>query len=216
MSKLEELYREREQLNARIAEAELCQHLEAMLAVVEQAAWKALPEEALTGRVVAALEYIDGKLTRIGATRKADVLEQCEVVRGVSIAEEQVVEQVEEPEGEENEQERRARSRSIGFTVHFGDGKVVSEKTAKQTWIQALRYMGLERVSRYEGAVVGFPMVGKIKRDNSQKSRGELQTLVDGWWIYTCLNNEQKIEHLKRIAAFLRIPLEIRRHDQAE
>ena len=55
MSKLEDLYREREQLNARIAEAEICQHLEAMLGVVEQAARKALPEEAFAGGVVAAL-----------------------------------------------------------------------------------------------------------------------------------------------------------------
>lgn len=216
MSKLEELYLEREKLNARIAEAELCQHLEAMLGVVEQAAWKALPEEALNGRVMAALEYTNGKLTRIGATRKADVMEQCEVVREVSAAEEHMETPVEEPVEEPDEKERGPRSRSIGFAVLFGDGMVIAEKTAKQTWIQALRYMGLERVALYQGGVVGFPMVGKIKREKTPNSRGEKQTLVDGWWIYTCLNNEQKIEHLKRIATFLHIPLEIHRHNHPE
>lgn len=186
-----------------------------MLGVVEQAAWKALPEEALAGCVVAVLEYTDGKLTRIGATRKADVMEQSEVVREVSAAEEHMETPVEELVEEPGGKERGPRSRSIGFAVLFGDGKVIAEKTAKQTWIQALRYMGLERVARYQGGVVGFPMVGKIKREKTPNSRGELQTLVDGWWIYTCLNNDQKIEHLKRIATFLRIPLQIRRHNQA-
>lgn len=216
MNTLEEMYRERELLNARIARAEMCQHLEAMLVVVEQAAWKALPDEVLTGRVVAALEYTNGKLTLIGATRNADLMERCEVVRGISADDEPAVEPVEEPEGEEEQGERRTKSRSIGFAVHFADGKVVAEKTAKQTWIEALRYIGLERVARYQGGVVGFPMVGKRKRDNPSNSRGEKQTLVDGWWIYTCLNNDQKIEHLKRIASFLHIPLEIHRNNEAQ
>ena len=160
-----------------------------------------MPDEALAGGVVAALEYTDGALTRIDVTRNVDVINGFEVVKKVL---------PEEPS------KRGPRSETVGFAVLFGDGKVIAEKSAKMTWIQALRYMGLERVAGYKGGVKGFPMVGKRKRNNSKNPRSEYQTLVDGWWVYTCLNNDQKIKHLKRIAAFLQIPLEIRRNDEAE
>ena len=99
---------------------------------------------------------VDGALTRIAVTRNVDVIDGFEVVKKVL---------------PEQPSKRGPRSETVGFAVLFGDGKVIAEKSAKMTWIQALRYMGLERVAGYKGGVVGFPMVGKRKRNNS-KNRG--------------------------------------------
>ena len=91
--------------------------------------------------------------------------------------------------------------------MHFADGKVIAEKNAKQTLIETLRYMGLERVSHYNETYAGYPFVGKSKRITSDGYKW--QTLVDGWWIYTNLTNPRKIQSIKGAAEMLGISLRV-------
>lgn len=67
-------------------------------------------------------------------------------------------------------------------------------------------------LSQYNCSVKGFPIIGKRKRitENNEK----WQYFTDGWWIYTNLANEKKIEHIKNIGKMLNIPLEIVLEDE--
>lgn len=98
------------------------------------------------------------------------------------------------------------RSKSIGFTVHFADGKIIDRKAAVDVMIDALKYMGLEKASKWEGILFKkFPLVGKRKRlvPNRQK-------LIDGWYIYVNMPNFRKIACLKGVASMLGIEIEIK------
>lgn len=116
-----------------------------------------------------------------------------------------------EPEEEENSDEVSThsfahRSKSIGFTVHFADGKIIDRKTAVDVMIDALKYMGLEKASKWEDILFKrFPLVGKRKRlvPNRQK-------LIDGWYIYVNMPNHRKIACLKGVANMLGVNIEIR------
>ncbi len=115
---------------------------------------------------------------------------------------------VEEPD--QNPRKYGHRSKSIGFTVHFNDGKVIDGSNASQVMIDSLRYMGLERASKWKDITFkGFPLIGKTKR-NIPEGRGSRQKLIDGWWIYVNMPNTRKIACLKGVANMLGIGIEIK------
>lgn len=120
----------------------------------------------------------------------------------------------EESNDEDNNSEGiRRKSKSIGFTVKFEDGKVIKYKTARRTMIEALKYMGLDRASKYQGETFkGYSLVGKDKRLTDQKHLWQVQ--VDGWWIYVNMGNSRAISCIKGVADMLNIPLEIIRDDE--
>ena len=100
------------------------------------------------------------------------------------------------------------RGPSIGFTVKFGDGKVIKHTTARTTMIESLRYMGLEGASKFRGEMFkGFPLIGKEKRITNP--RRDWQKNVDGWWIYVNMGNPRAVACIKGVADMLNIPVEI-------
>ena len=212
MNKLEQLYQERETftkydsevppaLAAQIADAEKEMLQRELLPIIEDSAMKILPPYGIEGKVLIALEYDNCSLTRIAIASDVAKINDFDVVKEVSDDDEDV------EEDDDDDAPTIHRSKSIGFSVHFADGKVIAEKNAKMTMIEALRYMGLERASKYNCSVKDFPVIGKRKRftENNKK----WQHYTDGWWIYTCLNNAQKMEHIKNIGKMLNIPLEV-------
>lgn len=119
-------------------------------------------------------------------------------------------EEMEEDDSSQKLQKPGHRSKSISFTVHFADGKVIDGTNASQVMIDALKYMGLERASKWHDITFkGYPLIGKTKRD-IKEVRGTRQKFVDGWWIYTNLPNVRKIACLKGVAKMLDIVLEIK------
>ena len=218
MNKLQQLYQERDTfskygskvpaaLAAQIAEAEKEMLQMELLPIIEGSVLKTLPTYGIDGKVLIAMEYDNCALTRIAIASDADKINDFDVVKDISSAvEEPAEEYVPEPD-DEDEKPWIRRSASIGFSVRFDDGKVIAEKNAKMTMIEALRYMGLERASQYNCSVKGFPIIGLKKRitENNEK----WQHYTDGWWIYTNLSNEKKIEHIKNIGKLLNIPLEV-------
>lgn len=204
MSKLEDLYQQRDKINAQIAEVENEERLSKLLPIVEDSALAVLPPCGITGKVVLAFEYDNGSLSRIALTNNSDVINNFVVIKDVSDDDE------EDDDANDNDDDSSAfhRSKSIGFTVHFADGKVIDERSAKRTMIETFRYIGFERASKYEGNVKGYRIIGREKRE--YEGKGNLQKYVDGWWIYTCLNNQQKVDHIKNIAKMLNISLEIK------
>lgn len=112
-------------------------------------------------------------------------------------------------DGDEGDQNGgRKRGQSIGFTVKFADGKIIKHSTARRTMIEALRYMGLERSSKYRGEMfVGYPLIGKEQRPSEF---GRIwQKNIDGWWVYVNMSNSRAIECLKGVAKMLGIEMEI-------
>lgn len=90
------------------------------------------------------------------------------------------------------------RSESIGFTVSFPDGTVVQRKKAKDTMIATLKVIGLHRVAAFRGRLFkGFPLVSRNQRTDAGF---KCQELVDGWYVYTNMGNEVKMEVLQQIS----------------
>lgn len=104
--------------------------------------------------------------------------------------------------------DNRIRSKSIPFEVRFPDGKTIYYKNAQRTMIEALKYIGLERVSAYKDEdFMGFSLVGKEQRVTEPQRNW--QQYIDGWWVYTLMGNPRKIRCIQGVAKMLNIPIEV-------
>lgn len=105
---------------------------------------------------------------------------------------------------------RTTRSKSIGFSVSFKDGTVFHEKKAVNTWINALKKIGLENICnnrskhsawhRVAGQDICIVERTETVRDSDGKSP---QTLVDGFYVMTQLSNDQKEKDLLALGEYL-------------
>lgn len=100
------------------------------------------------------------------------------------------------------------KSKSIGFTVRFEDGFVVSQSTAKDTMVEVFRHIGFEKVAQFKGRTFkGFSLVDRRKR---MDSNGVWQENVgNGWYVYTNMSNDTKKIMIQRVATSLNIKLSI-------
>ncbi len=122
---------------------------------------------------------------------------------------------VAEPETTDDEEfvenePRFTKSKSIGFSVSFKDGTVYHEKKAVNTWILALKKIGLENICnnrskhsawhRVSGQDICIVERTETVRDSDGKSP---QTFVDGFYVMTQLSNGQKEKDLLALGEFL-------------
>ena len=102
-----------------------------------------------------------------------------------------------------------SRAGSVGFSVKFKDGTIIRHHEAKDTFIESLRKIGLERVSSFRGRLFkGYPLVGKIKRTDGTH---RWQEKVGDWYIYVNISNDTKIRLLKMLSNELHLGLIIER-----
>lgn len=105
---------------------------------------------------------------------------------------------------------QRKKKKSVGIVVKFGDGTVIHENKAVQTWLKALRKIGLDVICnnsrRHEAwhVVDGKDIcivdrVQTFRKDTSESP----QTAVDGYFVMTQLSNLQKIKDLNALGVFL-------------
>lgn len=100
------------------------------------------------------------------------------------------------------------RSPSIGFSVAFPSGTYVKRKNAKETFIAALKVIGLARASSFRGRTfMGFPLISRTHRKGPD---WKCQEFVDGWYVYVNMSNETKMDVLRQISDELRLGLVIR------
>lgn len=219
-SKLQELYQKRatflefgsevpSALAAQIADAEKEMLQRELLPIIEDSALKTLPPYGIDGKVLIAMEYNNRALTRIAVSSDADKIYDFDVMKDVSSAANEAAHNYQQKQESESDKLEQRRSASIGFSVHFANGKVIEESTANLTMIETLRYMGLERASHFtDETFCGFPLIGKNKRITSDGYNWQYK--VDGWWIYTNMNNARKMRCLKGVAKMLHIPIVIK------
>lgn len=107
-------------------------------------------------------------------------------------------------------EQRNTKAKSIGFSVSFRDGTVYHEKKAVNTWIQALKKIGLETICnnrskhtawhRVNGQDICIVERSETVRDSDGKSP---QTLVDGFYVMTQLSNDQKEKDLLALGEYM-------------
>lgn len=161
-------------------------------------------DEAVSGTVFIAGDYVDGKLQAVGYSISPTPGGAAKFQETIEISDDEDADD-DEPEIPGNERKRRPR---VKFTVKFADGKEIRRNAMCYVMIDALRYMGLERASQYRGDIFnGYPLIGKEKRADDVNNI--YQKHADGWWIYTNMDNLQKIACIKGVAEMLNVPLEI-------
>lgn len=164
-----------------------------------------LPDEVEMpkGRLIVGAEYIDGKFIRVGTSSDLVLANVFSTVRDIEKYSDE-----DDSDDDDDSDSTRKRSKSIGFTVKFADGKVIKHSTARRTMIESLRYMGLERASHFRGEVFkGYPLIGKQMRP-AEPGR-QWQKNVDGWLVYVNMGNPRAIACIKGVASMLNIPVEI-------
>ena len=207
MDKLQELYKRRNvftQYNIPIP-AELAEEISEaesnLFSGIAESILGYLPNEVSApegSRIVVASEYVNGILSRTAVDFNKSIESLFSTVK--------VLDQKTYDGEDDDTQEDGTRKKSIGFSVRFLDSnKNIRCNTAVYTMIEALRFMGLERSSQFTGeSFMGYPVVGK-----KQRPGGRWQKYVDGWWIYTNMSNERKIDCLKGISKMLNMPMEV-------
>ena len=94
-----------------------------------------------------------------------------------------------------------------GLRVTFPDGTEIWHKAAINTFVDALRKVGLDRISKVGIEHGGYNLVSKDKRPPVP---GRIwQHEVDGWYIYSNISNETKVEDLKKISKFFKLGLKV-------
>lgn len=222
MNKLEQLYAERETF------LKYGQGVPAPLAEAIKESEKSMLDNALdmfTGhlpseielpnisKIVFAAEYSNGKLVSVGSSCDIDIANAFESVKSITDEEEPDEEPADDNPGDDGGENGRKRGPSIGFTVKFADGKVIKHNTARRTMIDALRYMGLERASKYRGEMFkGYPLIGKEQRP--AEAGRTWQKNIDGWWVYVNMSNPRAVSCLNGVAKMLGIEMGIIMDDE--
>lgn len=92
-----------------------------------------------------------------------------------------------------------------GLKIVFDDGTIIWYPRAIDTYVEALRYIGFEKVSGLGIMVVHdtYNIVGKELRPI--KDRQSWQHECDGWYIYSNISNSYKIKILQEISERLKV-----------
>ena len=98
---------------------------------------------------------------------------------------------------------QEVQCRDMGITVN---GKVFQERNAIQTFIEALKFIGLDEV-----ATVGIMCSGYNLVDTRQRLDGgrRWQQQEGDKWVYVYFSNTTKVNYLMQIADFLKVNIKI-------
>jgi len=109
----------------------------------------------------------------------------------------------------------RTLAKSVGFRVLFPDGREIKRNNAKNTFVQTLIEIGLDKIanSGFTKLFAGFDLIGKNERTDSE---GNWQLKVGDWFIYTFMDNDLKVLSLMQISEHLDLGLRIIWDDGSE
>lgn len=118
-------------------------------------------------------------------------------------------------EEDHEEKEGRTLAKSVGFKVLFPDGREIKKNNAKNTFVQTLVDIGLDRIvnSGFSKLFAGYNLIGKEERTDVA---GNWQLKIGDWFIYTFLDNDLKVSTLMQISEHLDLGLRIIWDDGSE
>lgn len=95
------------------------------------------------------------------------------------------------------------RGPQTGLRIGVSD-KIIQETRAKDSFVEALRILGFDRVARLGKTLRGNPLVSRMK------SQGQYdQALRDGWYVTVHSSTEEKRRLLESIGAALDVPIAV-------
>ena len=98
---------------------------------------------------------------------------------------------------------KETMKRDLRITVN---GKVFQEKNAIQTFIEALKYIGLDNVAKVGIYCTGYNLVDAKERKDGGK---RWQQQEGDKWIYVYFSNPTKAQYLFQIAKYLKLNIKI-------
>lgn len=158
--------------------------------------------------LVLVVEYHSGEPISVALSRKTKISEMTGAKVLTPHSSTPVKSEEEPEEVAPHEPTKRIENVTKGMKVTFPDGTVIWHRQAIDTFIDALRKIGLERIPavgiKHGG---GYNLVSKDKRPTMP---GRIwQHECDGWYIYLNISNGTKAEDLKRISNHYHLRLKI-------
>lgn len=157
--------------------------------------------------LVLVVEYHPGEPLSVALSRKAKISEIIDAKTLTPKANKPVSSNVKPQPVEPHEPTKHVENPTKGLRVSFPDGTVIWYKSAIDTFVAALRKIGLDRIPQVGIMHSGYNLVGKKKRP--LVADRVWQHEIDGWYVYSVLSNKVKIEDLKRISEYYKLSLTI-------
>ena len=164
--------------------------------------------EPIKRDLVLVVEYHPGEPISVALSRKTKISEIMGAKTLTPRSSTPVKSEEESTEVKPHEPTKHIENTTKGMRVTFPDGTVIWHRQAIDTFIDALRKIGLERI----------PAVGiehgngynLVSRDKRPTVPGRIwQHECDGWYIYSNISNGTKAEDLKRISDHYHLRLKI-------
>lgn len=108
------------------------------------------------------------------------------------------------------EERLREREKPQKLRVVFPDGETLCFTSSKETFIQTLRKIGIDRLSTVDIMADGAPMITQTINPKHQK---QMETLCDGWYVNIGGSTHTKYMRLKSISEKLNLGLIIDKSD---
>lgn len=164
--------------------------------------------EPIKRDLVLVVEYHPGEPISVALSRKTKISEIMGAKTLTPRSSTPVKSEEEPVEVEPHEPMKHIENTTKGMRVTFPDGTIIWHRAAIDTFIDALRKIGLERIPAVgilHGG--GYNLVSKDKRPTMP---GRIwQHECDGWYIYSNISNGTKAEDLKRISDHYHLRLKI-------
>ena len=164
--------------------------------------------EPIKRDLVLVVEYHPGEPISVALSRKTKISEIMGAKTLTPRSSTPVKSEEEPTEVEPHEPTKHIENTTKGMRVTFPDVTVIWHRQAIDTFIDALRKIGLERIP--EVGIEHGNGYNLVSRDKRPTVPGRIwQHECDGWYIYSNISNEKKAEDLKRISDYYHLGLKI-------
>ena len=195
-------------LTLQVENPSILEHLKGLLSIMKGV--KVLREDNSMVNsiyVVQAMEYHPGEPISVALSRNAKTSEIIDAKTLTPKSSTPVKGDVANSVPQNIEPTKHVENPTKGLRVRFPDGSVVWNRRAIDTFINALRKIGLERIPEVGLEHGGYNLVSKQMRPVEP---GRIwQHECDGWYVYSNISNTQKIDDLTRISDYFKLGLKI-------
>lgn len=158
--------------------------------------------------LVLVVEYHPGEPISVALSRKTKISEIMDAKTLTPRSSTPVKSEEGTVKSEPHEPTKQIKNPTKGIKVTFPDGTIIWHRAAIDTFIDSIRKIGLEKVSKIRiehGG--GFNLVSKEKRPTVPGHIWQHES--EGWYIYSNISNSQKVQDLKRISDHYHLGLKI-------
>lgn len=164
--------------------------------------------EPIKRDLVLVVEYHPGEPISVALSRKTKISEIMGAKTLTPRSSTPVKSEEEPTEVKPHEPTKHIENTTKGMRVTFPDGTVIWHRAAIDTFIDALRKIGLERIPPL--GIEHGNGYNLVSRDKRPTVPGRIwQHECDGWYIYSNISNETKKDDLQRISDYYHLGLKI-------